>query len=196
MEPESSFEDLLRRVRAGDERAAADLVRQFEPEVRRYIRLRLSNPRFRPLKPTHDSVDILQSILGKFFVRAALGQFDLETPRDLIGLLVTMAQHNLVDKIRKPSNGIRFLNGALPLDTVKERGDSPSEIVSGAEWIQKFLCRMSPEERRLAELRAVGLRWDEVAARVGGTDEAVRKQLVRAIRRVKRQLGLDGDGDA
>jgi hypothetical protein len=57
------------------------------------------------------------------------------------------------------------------------------------------LRRLSGAERRLAELRAAGLSWAEVAARVGGTGAAVRKQLERAIRRVARELGLEGDSD-
>jgi RNA polymerase sigma-70 factor (ECF subfamily) len=195
MEPQSEFGELLRRVRAGDAQAAADLVRQFEPEVRRHVRLRLSNPNFSRLQRVLDSVDISQSVLGNFFVRAALGQFDLETPRDLIGLLVTMAHNKLVDHARKPGYRRPLLNGAMPPETVVDRGDSPSEIASGAELIQEFLRRMSPAERRLAELRASGLGWDEVAARVGSTTESTRKQLERAIRRVERQLGLDGDRD-
>jgi RNA polymerase sigma-70 factor (ECF subfamily) len=196
MEPESSFGELLRRVRAGDAQAAAELVRQFEPEVRRHVRLRLSNPRFSRLQRVLDSVDISQSVLGNFFVRAALGQFDLETPRDLIGLLVTMAQNKLVDQARKRANRRPLLSGAAPLDTVCDPGHSPSQVVAGAELIQEFLRRMSAEERHLAELRAAGHSWGEIADRVGGSAEAVRKQLERAIRRVERQLGLEGDGDA
>ncbi|HKI34500.1 MAG TPA: sigma-70 family RNA polymerase sigma factor [Gemmataceae bacterium] len=196
MEPEASFGDLLRRVRAGDAPAAAELVRQFEPEVRRHVRLRLSNPRFSRLQRVLDSVDISQSVLGNFFVRAALGQFDLETPRDLIGLLVTMAQNKLIDQARKRANRRPLLSGAVPRETVVAPGDSPSQIVAGAELIQEFLRRMSPAERRIAELRAAHLGWGEIAAQVGGTGEGVRKQLERAIRRVERQLGLEGDSDA
>ena len=41
------FRDLLCRVRAGDQRAATDLVRRLEPELRRAVRVRLSDPRLR-----------------------------------------------------------------------------------------------------------------------------------------------------
>jgi RNA polymerase sigma-70 factor (ECF subfamily) len=195
MEPEAEFGDLLRRVRAGDAQAAAELVRQFEPEVRRHVRLRLSNPRYARLQRVLDSVDISQSVLGNFFVRAALGQFDLQTPGDLIRLLVTMAQNKLVDQARKGSNRRPLLSGAAPCDTARDPGHSPSEVAAGTELLQEFLRRMTAEERKLAELRAAGLGWNEVAERVGGTSEAVRKQLERAIRRVERQLGLEGHSD-
>jgi DNA-directed RNA polymerase specialized sigma24 family protein len=84
----SAFEDLIRRVRAGDEAAAAELVRRYETLVRRTVRLRLRDPRLQRLL---DSVDICQSVLASFFARAALGQFELNTPQDLCRLLTAMA---------------------------------------------------------------------------------------------------------
>jgi RNA polymerase sigma-70 factor (ECF subfamily) len=196
MESETSFRALLRRVRAGDAEAAAELVRQFEPAVRRAVRLRLTDPSFCRLQRVLDSVDICQSVLGNFFVRAALGQFDLETPRDLLGLLVTMAHNKLVDQARKRSNRLPVVGGGLLPDTVVDATAPPGDIVAGQELLQKFLGRLSAEERRLADLRAAGLSWSDVAAQTGLTPEAARKQLERAIRRVERDLGLEGGSDA
>jgi len=67
---EPSFAEFIRRVRAGDERAAAELVERYEPAIRRAVRVRLRDPRLRRLI---ESVDICQSVLATFFVRAALG---------------------------------------------------------------------------------------------------------------------------
>jgi len=196
MDPEASFRALLRRVRAGDAQAAAELVRQFEPAVRRAVRLRLTDPGFCRLQRVLDSVDISQSVLGNFFLRAALGQFDLETPGDLLGLLVTMAHNKLVDQARKRANRLPVLGKPISPDTVVDGGDSPSEVAASNELLREFLRRLSAEERHLAELRAAGLSWVEVAAQVGVTPGAARKQLERAVRRVERALGLDGGNDA
>ena len=38
-----SFEELLRRVRAGDQAAARELVQRYEPTIRRAVRFRLSD---------------------------------------------------------------------------------------------------------------------------------------------------------
>src|SRR5260370_4819279 len=83
---ETSFFEFIKRVRAGDEQAATELVRQYETEIRREVRLRLRDGR---LRRGFDSVDICQSVLASFFVRAALGQYELEEPQQLIKLLVT-----------------------------------------------------------------------------------------------------------
>jgi hypothetical protein len=52
---------------------------------------------------------------------------------------------------------------------------------------------LTEDERRLAEQRADGRSWPEIAAEVGGTPEAVRKRLERALDRVCQQLGVDVD---
>jgi RNA polymerase sigma-70 factor (ECF subfamily) len=196
MQPEASFGTLLRRVRGGDDRAAHELVRQFEPEIRRAVRLRLTDPRYWRLHRVIDSVDICQSVLSSFFTRAALGQYDLETPDDLIRLLVTMAYHKLTDQVRLQANRLPVAGGSEAAGAIADPSDSPSEVVAGRELVEEFRRSMSDEERQLAQLRAAGLSWSEVAARVGGSAESVRKQLERAIERVERQLGLDGGSHA
>lgn len=98
MSDNESFPDLMRRVRDGDGEAAAELVRRYEPEIRREVRLRLGDPR---LYRVLDSMDICQSVLASFFVRAASGQYELEQPEQLLHLLVAMARNKLAFQVRK-----------------------------------------------------------------------------------------------
>src|SRR5262249_2680094 len=79
-----SFADLLRRIRCGDGQAAVELVRQYESAIRLEVRMRLRSARLRRVL---DSMDICQSVLASFFVRAAAGHYDLEEPGQLIRLL-------------------------------------------------------------------------------------------------------------
>ena len=67
--------------------AAAELVRHYEPAIRRAVRVRLVDTRLNRLL---DSMDICQSVMASFFVRAALGQYELNTPDQLLRLLATM----------------------------------------------------------------------------------------------------------
>ncbi len=92
------FADFLCRVRAGDADAASALVREYEPLIRREVRLRLTDPRLCRL---YDSADICQSVLRSFFVRAAAGQYELGGPRDLRQLLVAMAYNKVATKARR-----------------------------------------------------------------------------------------------
>src|SRR3954463_7961988 len=93
------YPEFIRLIRGGDERGAEDLVRRYEPEIRLEIRtwLRLRDPR---LRRVFDSMDICQSVLANFFVRAAVGGFELDEPSQLIRLLVTMARNRLAEQVR------------------------------------------------------------------------------------------------
>src|SRR5438876_11600918 len=93
-----TFADFVRRVRAGDEQAAAELVRQYEPLIRREVRLHLEDRR---LCRVLDSMDVCQSVLASFFVRTSAGQYDLERPEQLIKLLVKMARNKVVSAARR-----------------------------------------------------------------------------------------------
>jgi RNA polymerase sigma-70 factor (ECF subfamily) len=190
----TSFQDLIRRVRTGDDEAAAELVREYEPEIRREIRVRLTDP---ALRRVVDSMDICQSVLGNFFARAALGQFELEEPRQLLKLLVTMARNRLTDwarqqhadrrdQRREVSLDAEIAAGSEPLAT----GPSPSQIVATKELLEQVRVRLSDEERRIAEQRAAGKDWSQIAAESGETGEAIRKRLARALDRVAGELGL------
>jgi RNA polymerase sigma-70 factor (ECF subfamily) len=198
MSEEETFRGLICRVRAGDAAAAAELVHLYEPEIRRAVRLRLTDHRLRRVV---DSMDICQSVLGNFFVRVAAGQFDLDRPEDLIALLVTMARNKVRDHARRQHAERRDQRrveaaGAEMLAAVADATDSPSQIVAGHELLKAVHGRLSDEERFLAEQRAAGCQWGEIAAQLGGSPEALRKKLTRALDRAAREIGLDELGNA
>ena len=72
-------------------------MRSYEPAIRRAARVRLTDSRLRRL---FDSMDISQSVFASFFVRAALGQYELDRPEQLLRLLVNMSRKKLVDQAR------------------------------------------------------------------------------------------------
>src|SRR3954454_383646 len=94
----SPFAEVVARVRAGAARAAEELVRRYEPLIRREVRLRLEDRRLARL---FDSMDVCQAVLASFFVRAAGGGYELDAPEQLVGLLVKMARNKLAAAARK-----------------------------------------------------------------------------------------------
>jgi hypothetical protein len=97
--PETNvFQDLIARVRASDESAATELVRTYESHIRRAVRIHLVDRRLERLL---DSMDICQSVFQSFFFQAALGQYELQTPDQLLRLLVTMARNKLSNEAKK-----------------------------------------------------------------------------------------------
>lgn len=189
----SSFTAFVHRIRAGDESAAVELVRQYEPLIRREVRLHLEDQRLCRL---FDSMDVCQSVLASFFVRAAVGQYDLEEPENLLKLLVRMTRNKLASAARRQRRQRRdqrrqAADGLRVIASLAAEEPSPSRQIAGQELLERFLQELDAEERQLVELRGQGLTWADVAQRLGGTAQARRMQLSRAADRVAQRLGLD-----
>ena len=185
------FAEFMGRIRAGDARAAADLVRQWLKH--RYPRLRR----------TLDSLDICQAVLASFFLRAAAGQYDLNDPSELVALLVRMAQNKLAGHARfhrRQRRDARQVTGMDGAGEAADAGPGPEQVAAGRDLLEALRGRLTPEERELADRRGAGQGWAEIAAALGGTVDGRRMQLKRAIDRVAPELGLEedaeGDGDA
>jgi RNA polymerase sigma-70 factor (ECF subfamily) len=188
---EPSFDAWMTRIRAGDADAAADLVRQYEKAIRVAVRLRLTDPR---LQRRFDSMDVCQSVLASFFVRAAAGQYDLETPDQLVALLIQMARNKLLMQVRRHKTRRRDVGRAgamadgLP---VPDPAAGPVRRAIGRELLDQVLDRLDQPDRELAQRRAVGQGWEDIARDLGGTPQGHRMRLSRAVGRVAAELGLD-----
>jgi RNA polymerase sigma-70 factor (ECF subfamily) len=194
MPGEESFAELIQRVRAGDPEAALILVRRYEPAIRRAVRIRLGDRR---LGRVLDSMDICQSVLASFFVRAAMGQYELHNPQQLLQLLATMARHKLADQVDRERAGRRDNRRVAAGSDVHQaaaRNADPGEQVASRELLAEVQRRLSPDERQLMDWRHEGLEWADIGARLGESPEALRKRLARAADRVAEELHLDGTG--
>jgi RNA polymerase sigma-70 factor (ECF subfamily) len=197
MTNEDTLRTLLDRIRAGDQQAATELVRRYEPALRRAVRLRLRN---RQLCRVLDSSDICQAVLVRFFVRGATGQYDLDTPEQVLKLLTTMARHQVINEAlhqqaakrdcrRVARAGVEEWEAAAP-------GSSPSQHVAVEELLAKARELLAPGEWQLLQLRKEGREWSDIARLLGGTPEGLRKQFARAAARVTHALGLVEVGHA
>jgi RNA polymerase sigma-70 factor (ECF subfamily) len=68
----TALPDFIRRIRAGDDQAARELVERYWPVIRCEVRLRLRDPR---LYRRFDWIDIRRSAMASFFVRVVEGSF-------------------------------------------------------------------------------------------------------------------------
>ena len=190
------FRELILRVRDRDQEAAHELVGRYENAIRRVVRIHLRDARMRRVL---DSTDICQSVLASFFVRTALGQYEVDTPEQLLTLLSTIARNKLatqVNRMRAQRRDIRRESGTdEQAAALAGHASDPSEQASAREILEKVRDRLDEQERYLAEQRGLGRGWKELADELGGTDVALRKKLTRALDRVMAELGLDEDGE-
>jgi RNA polymerase sigma factor (sigma-70 family) len=186
-----AFREVIRRVRAGDGHAAAELVREYEPLIRREVRLHLDDER---LRRVFDSMDITQSVLKSFFLRTAAGEYDLDSSEQLLNLLVRMTRNKLANEAKKQYRQRRDIRRTEDGDKVFEQiatdDPTPSEELATQELLDDLRRELTFEERQLTELRADGLSWGDIAARLGGKAQARRMQLTRGIQRAAKKLGL------
>jgi RNA polymerase sigma-70 factor (ECF subfamily) len=188
----SQFEDLIRRVRERDQVAARELVERYEPAIRRVVRIHLRDARMRRIL---DSTDVCQSVLASFFIRTALGEYDIDSPEQLLKLLAAITRNkvtNQANHLRAQRRDIRRETSATEAaEFGPDRASDPSEQASARELLDKVRDRLGPDERYLAEQRSIGRTWKELADELGGTDVALRKKLSRALDTVMAGLGLE-----
>lgn len=193
MADESDFQSLLRRVRAGEEAAASELVGRVEPTVRAAARGPLDGLGLRRLL---DSTDISQSVLANFFRRAAEGEFELRDENQLLALLLTMARNKVRDESRRQRADRRDAGRVADLsdhclDGLQGGEPTPSRVVAGRELAHELFARLPDEVRYLAEQRSHGREWADLAAEQGSTAQALRKKMARALEKLAEEFHLD-----
>lgn len=192
MATDASFVDLIDRACRRDELAVTELVRQFEPELRRVIRFRLTDRRLRRFL---DSLDVCQSVLGTFFAQLQSGGFQFSHPRQLAGLLALIAEHKVIDRGRQhlsPRHGggkVREFNNGEAESAVSPTA-APDETVANQDLLRTVRNRLPAEDQAILDLWLEDREWNEISVQLGGQPDALRKRLSRAIDRIAKDLGL------
>ena len=174
----AQFRELIRRVRNRDQEAATELATRYESAIRRVVRIHLRDARMRQVL---DSMDICQSVLASFFVRTALGQYELDSPDQLIHLLTAITRNKLRNQVSRLQAQRRDIRKGVTIDdddagvVVADRASDPSEQASAREILQIVCDRLDPADRYLAEQRSIGRTWPELAEELGATDVALKK---------------------
>ena len=185
------LEHLIHRVRDGQEDAAEELWRTYAPHVRRVIRVRMTDP---ALHRRLDSEDICQSVMADFFVRVALGQYDVESSEQLLALLGKMARNRLLYHVEKHKAARRDVHRESEvtndrLECATSTG-TPSQSLISRELFDKARKQLTAEEIHLVEQRKLGRSWVEIAEELGCTADSARRRLDRATERVAKELGF------
>lgn len=184
----ASFSELIARVRTGDQDAMTELVRRYEPAVRRAVRIRLFDARLRRIM---ESADISHAVMFSLLQPEMLEKWPLETPADMLRVLLKMARNKLISRVRRERaqrRDQRRTKGNFDGIDIAGREKTPSQQIAARELLEKIRDLLTPEELELIGLRDQKLSWAEIAAQRGGTADGVRKQLERAMLRVQQTL--------
>ncbi len=189
---ESELTDFLRRIQAGDESAARELLSRFEAEVRLVVRRQL--PRL--LRSRFDSLDFLQSVWGSFFRRMRTAPTEFEDSRHLVAFLARAAKNKVIDEYRRAASRKQDMHREEPLwgDGMRPRDvpdpiDSPSEVAQAREVIVRLRELMPADRRAILEMKAEGLSSKDIGERLGISERTVQRVLEELRRRMETEWG-------
>jgi len=181
-----TFDVLLARARTGDATAIAEIVRQYEPEVRTVARLRLGPA----LRPFLDSIDLVQSVHRSLLRGLQDDKFILERPEQLVALALTMVRRKAAHawrKLRRQERPQDRAGDSLPdlLVNLKCPGGSATDEVEFRDAVAHVCRELDPLDRQLLELNLQGYRTSEVARLLGRDADLLRVRLSRLRHRLR-----------
>jgi RNA polymerase sigma factor (sigma-70 family) len=192
MPSDAELPDLIRRLRERDPTAAAELIRRYEPDIRRIARVRLARLGLRHIV---NSDDIAQSVFGRFLARIEKDGLEFESADKLLHLLAVIASNRVYTHARREKRMVRP-TGNLddstpgPLD-VADSTPGVENTVAEKEELSWLMGELSPNERELLQQRLAGKEWAELAAEKGVGPDALRKRLRRALDEVAGRIGIE-----
>jgi RNA polymerase sigma-70 factor (ECF subfamily) len=187
------FTGLLARARGGDPEALAELVRQYEPEVRIVARVLLGPA----LRPYLDSLDLVQSVHRSLLLGLRHGQVDVSRPERLVALAVTIVRRKIARHWRRHQRQKRWdaagEAGALAgrLVELASAADDPAGAAQLRDSLRHLCEHLDAAERRTLELRLQGYSTAEVARQLGQDADVLRVRLSRLRQRLRDQGVLE-----
>jgi RNA polymerase sigma-70 factor (ECF subfamily) len=190
MPGDGSFEDLMARLRSGDDAAAAAVFDRFAQRLLALARRRLD----RLLRPKVDPEDVLQSVYRSFFRRHAEGQYDLESWDGLWGMLTVITLRKCGRSARRFRSACRDVQREVSLPPpgtdaagfeAGGREPTPSEAARLTETLEQVMRDLTPRERVILVLSLQGYSSSEISDQVGRTERTVQRVLERVRRRLE-----------
>ncbi len=177
--PRGEIGEFIARIRAGDEEAAAELLRRYEAKVRLVVRRQL--PRL--LRSKFDSLDFLQSVWGSFFQRVRTGPTDIEDEPNLVAFLAWAARNRVFDEYRRASSQKHDVRREVPLfeggysNDLEAALETPSQVVQARETLERLQDLLPEDRRQILALKAEGYSCREIGERLGLSERTVQRVI-------------------
>jgi hypothetical protein len=181
------FGQLVAQAQGGDRDAMERLLLEYGDAIQREIRFCLIDQRLRRVV---GESDVFQSVIARFAIKLREGDYQFESPSDLVGLLKMMARMHVAQVARFWHARRRDLrkNSVLHASGMNEQADhdaTASKIVARVELLELALARLSERDRQILDWRQDEVAWPEIARQLNvPSAEALRKQHQRALTRV------------
>jgi RNA polymerase sigma-70 factor (ECF subfamily) len=191
MAQDPSFDELMSRLRAGDDEAARRVFGEYTERLIALARGRLGERLRRKVDPE----DVLQSVYKSFFLRQARGQLRPKGWEGLWALLAVLTLRKCGRWVRRFRTGMRDVRAEVPADDVADgweavaRGPAPEEAAMLTELVERLLQGLEGLERDVVALALQGATVAQISSQVGRTRRTVQRVLKRTHERLEQMAG-------
>jgi RNA polymerase sigma factor (sigma-70 family) len=180
---------LIAKLSSGDDAAAEEVFRAYEPYLRMVVRRMLPNN----LRPKFDSIDVVQSVWADVITGFREAGWQFSDAAHLKAFLVRATRNRFIDRVRQNRVAVEKNEPLAPdqLDAAATAGGpDPGEVLEAGELWEKMLSLCAPNHRPILELKRQGCSLAEIAEKTGFHESSVRRILYDLARRLAR------DGEA
>src|SRR5262245_55227837 len=185
MAADQSFTDLMDRLNAGDDAAAAEIFHRFAHRLIGLARTRLD----RLLQAKVDPEDVMQSVYRSFFRRQSENHYHLDGWDGLWGMLTVITLRKCGHRgeyfqaarrdVRREASAA---NGRDQPDlefACLARDPTPSHAARLAETVEQIMRTLEGRERDIFALSLQGCTIAEISEQAGRTERTVQRVLKR-----------------
>lgn len=184
---ELSFDEVMSRLRAGENQAAARVFNQFAERLIALARSRLDTFTRQKVDPE----DVIQSVYRSFFKRHAEGQFNIQDWDNLWTLLAVIAARKCANRVNFFRAACRDARHELPLADGSASDwpgsatePTPEEAVILTETIEQLMRGLDERNREILALALQGYTTAEISTKLG----RARRSVQRVLEHVKKCL--------
>jgi RNA polymerase sigma-70 factor (ECF subfamily) len=183
----TTIELLLEKLSSGDEQAAEQVFRAYEPYLRKVVRRRLPAQ----VQARFESADVVQSAWADLLVGFREARWRFTDAAHLRAFLIRVVQCRLIDRARRAlaQTGREQPLAQLPGEPPAQQ-PRPSECAQADALWEKMLACCPPEHSEVLRLRRSGFTLQEIADRTHLHEGSVR----RILRQLARQAAFAEDG--
>jgi RNA polymerase sigma-70 factor (ECF subfamily) len=194
MPQDHSFDDLMARLRSGDDDAATQVFQRFADQLIALAQKRLSPKMRRKV----DAEDVLQSVFRSFFARQAAGQMGpLANWDNLWGMLMVITLRKCGRRIDYFHSACRDIDRETPNQKPADRSGedwqtsgnepTPAEAAQLTDMVEHLLNHFDGKHRDIVALSLQGCTAPEISSQLACTERMVYRVLERVKEWVARQ---------
>jgi DNA-directed RNA polymerase specialized sigma24 family protein len=193
-----SFDQLMARVRQGEESAAREFCWHYFPRLLGKVRKRLS-PRLRAENGTLVADSVIESLVGHFTRRDS--DFDLSNADDPWSLLARVALRHCSKHNKRAERHLERHGPPRPIGVgegsgfqVEDRGLPPEAVVEYADFLDCLLRKLTPQQGDILRYKLDEKQTKEIAATLDVAPRTVEREWQKIRERLQEEIARLGNG--